>query len=135
MRIEWDEGLSLGVDELDSQHRELFARFNELINACDAGTGADEAQRMLQFLNSYVAAHFAEEEELHHRYGYPDGSRHKEEHDAFVRELASLEQQFRAHGPTPRLVATTNQIVAVWLIDHISRLDADFARYLLIARR
>ena len=135
MRIEWDEGYSLGIEELDSQHRELFLRFNELIRACDTGTGADEAQRMLEFLNSYVAAHFAGEEELQCRYGYPDSRRHKEEHDAFVRELTSLEQQIREQGPTPRLVATTNQIVAVWLIDHISHMDAEFARYLSIVRR
>jgi hemerythrin len=135
MRIEWDEGLSLGVEGLDRQHRELFSRFNDLIDACDRGNGADEAQRMLEFLNSHVAAHFAEEEELQFRYGYPDGLRHKEEHDAFIRELTSLEQQFRDQGPTTRLVATTNQIVVVWLIDHISRVDAEFARYLSIARR
>jgi hemerythrin len=135
MRIEWDEGYSLGVEELDSQHRELFSRFNELISACDAGNGADEALRMLEFLTTYVAVHFAEEEALQRRYGYPDAYRHQDEHDAFVRELTGLEQQVRVQGPIPRLVATTNQIVAVWLIDHISRADAEFARYLFIAHR
>ena len=90
---------------------------------------------MIEFLDSYVATHFTEEEELLRRFGYPDGRRHKEEHDAFIRELTSLEQQFREYGPIPRLVATTNQIVAVWLIDHITRFDAEFARYLSIARR
>ena len=90
---------------------------------------------MLEYLNSHASAHFAEEEELQRRYGYPDGSRHKEEHDAFVRELLRLEQQVKEQGPTPRLVATTNQVVAVWLIDHISRADAEFARFLSIIHR
>ena len=135
MLIEWDESFSLGVEELDRKHRELFTRFNELISACDTGNGADAARLMLEFLNSSVTAHFTEEEELQRRYGYPDCRRHNEEHIAFVHELTRLEQQFKVHGPTPRLVATTNQIVAVWLIDHISRVDAEFARYLSIVRR
>ena len=135
MRIEWSEGLSLDVDELDSQHQELFARFNELLRACDRGHGGDEAYRMLEFLNGYVVEHFSEEEALQHRFGYPAASRHKEEHDLFVRELTALELQFREQGPIPRLVATTNQIVAVWLIDHISRADAEFARFLSIVHR
>ena len=135
MRIEWEEGLSLGVEELDSQHRELFSRFNDLITACDTGCGREEALRMIEYLNGYVVSHCAREEELQRQYGYPNYSRHKEEHDTFVRELFSLHRQFREQGPTPRLVATTNHVVAVWLIDHISRMDAEFARYLSIVRR
>jgi hemerythrin len=135
MRITWDDSYSVGVEELDSQHRALFSRFDALIRACDVGTGREEAVRMLEFLNGYVMSHFKGEEELQRRYGYPDSERHRKEHMAFARELTSLMEQFREQGPTPRLVATTNQIVAVWLIDHISRMDAEFARYLAIARR
>jgi hemerythrin len=135
MKIKWEESFSLGMEELDNQHREMFSRFNDLITACTTGSGREEALRMVEYLNSYAAAHFTKEEELQHQYGYPNSSRHKEEHDAFVRELSSLEQQFREQGPVPRLVATTNHVVAVWLIDHISRLDAEFARYLSIVRR
>jgi hemerythrin len=135
MRIEWEDRFSLGVEELDSLHRELFSRFNDLVNACDTGSGREEALRMIEYLNSCMLSHFTREEGLQRQYGFPNFSRHKEEHDAFIRELSSLERQFRAHGPIPRLVATTNQVVAVWLIDHISRLDAEFARYLSIVRR
>ena len=135
MLIDWNESYSLGVEELDSLHRELFVRFNELISACDSGCGADEARRMLTFLKRYVTDHFTEEEDMLSRYGYPDTFRHKAEHDSFINELNSLEQQFQEQGATPRMVATINQTVAIWLIDHISRMDAGFARFLTIARR
>ncbi len=135
MRFEWSEGLSTGVEAIDKVYRELFTRFNRLIQACDQGSGRDEAVKMIDFLNVHMLEHFRIEEDLQQKYGYPDIECHRKEHLSLLLELDHLQQQLAEMGPIPKLVALTNQMVAVWLIDHISRQDADFARFLSIARR
>ena len=37
MYIEWRDDLLTGVDEIDWQHKELFVRFNLLLDACQKG--------------------------------------------------------------------------------------------------
>jgi hemerythrin len=126
---------SVGIEELDREHQELLSRFNALIRACDEGKGREEALRMLEYLNSSMLEHFTTEEALLQRYGFPDLERHQREHRKFIKDLTNLEHNFQEFGPIPRLVATTNQLVALWLIDHIWRMDAEFARFVAIARR
>jgi hemerythrin len=42
MGIEWRESLSIGVDECDSQHKQLLLYFDHLPRACEVGKGVDE---------------------------------------------------------------------------------------------
>ena len=58
----WDDELSLGLEEIDNQHRELFRRMETLLEACVAGKAAEEVIGMLAFLDDYVAVHFRTEE-------------------------------------------------------------------------
>src|SRR5262249_31918165 len=104
-------------------HRELFARFNMLLAACDGGKGKDEVMNLLGFMKEYVKAHFAAEERLQLTTGYPLYAEHKEAHTKFTVVIDRLEQEFLAHGPTLALVIETNQTVVGWLIDHICKMD------------
>lgn len=130
MKIEWREYLSVGVDEIDEQHRELFRRFNTLLEACENNEGSREVFRLLDFLDSYVESHFADEEKLQQESHFPDYPAHRELHRKFRQDLADLKGEFREHGPIPRLVATTNRIVVGWLMDHISRMDKKVGEHL-----
>ncbi len=130
MKIEWREYLAVGVKEIDDQHKELFNRFNALLEACDAGKGKEEVSGLLDFLDTYVRVHFAAEEKLQAESGFPDYAAHREMHQGFVDELTRLKEEFRTHGPLPRLVATTNWVGVGWLMDHISRKDTKVGEHL-----
>ena len=39
MWIRWRESLAIGVEEIDSQHRELVEQFGRLLVACEQGRG------------------------------------------------------------------------------------------------
>lgn len=131
MAIEWRKSLETGIEEIDLQHKELFARINLLLEACNRGQGREEVLKMLVFLDDYIKTHFAAEENLQRRLGYPGYVAHRDQHSRFVREVDALERQFENEGATISLVIQTNRTMSEWLIQHISNVDrelADFAR-------
>jgi hemerythrin len=129
MAIEWREALATGIGEIDGQHRELFSRINSLREACNKGQGREEVLKLLLFLNDYIKTHFAAEEELQKRHGYPGYPAHRDQHKGFVREVDNLERQFQGEGASIGLVIKANMTMTQWLIEHISKVDREFADF------
>ena len=130
MIVEWREDLTTGNREIDDQHKELFRRFNSLLDSCRRGEGKEEVLNMFIFLGDYVKAHFSTEEQLQQEYDYPGYRAHKEQHDWFVGEFRKLEGQLVAEGASFLLVIQTNQFIVDWLIRHISGTDKELADFL-----
>ncbi|SRR6266545_1370545 len=129
MAIEWRESLETGIEAIDLQHKELFARFNSMLEACNRGEGRDEVLRLLLFLDDYIKSHFAEEEELQAHYRYPGYHAHKEQHGSFISKIEQLKREFSTEGTTIFLVVQTNRTLVEWLIQHIGKLDKEFAGF------
>lgn len=129
MKVHWREHLSVGVEEIDSQHRQLFDRFNAFFEACEQEKGGELATRLFDFLDEYFATHFADEERFQRAVGYPDYERHREQHLLFVREIAALKARLKSEGPTKTVVATVNRVMIGWLIEHISGMDRALGRF------
>lgn len=129
MAIEWREDLATGIGEIDAQHKELFSRINSLREACSKGQGREEVLKLLLFLDDYIKTHFAAEEELQKIHGYPGHLAHREEHRSFVREVDNLECQFQREGASIGLVIWANRTMTEWLIQHISKVDREFAEF------
>ncbi|MHB9035807.1 MAG: hemerythrin domain-containing protein, partial [Armatimonadota bacterium] len=58
MAVQWTPDLAVGVREIDDQHRELFKRVNDLLEAMSKGKGRDEIAKVVAFLGNYVVTHF-----------------------------------------------------------------------------
>jgi hemerythrin len=123
MAIEWSQKLSVGVEAIDAQHRELFHHVNRLLAALEARQGEAEVASVVQFLGDYVVRHFSDEERLMTRAGYPDAAAHKKLHDAFVAEFVALKADLAKRGASPALATQLNHKVGGWLIDHVGRTD------------
>jgi len=119
----WDDSLAIGVEDIDGQHRELFSRFEKLLDACREGHGRDELNRLLNFLNDYVHEHFAAEEEFMTSSGYDQLQEHKEEHEVFRGKLDDLRQIYADTGAGMDLLITTNAMVLDWIIQHVRKTD------------
>ena len=130
MQIEWRDDLLTGVEEIDRQHKELFAHFNALLAACNQGKGRTEIDRLLGFLRNYVAIHFAAEEEIQVASGFPDYGLHRAAHRRFTADLDRLVSQLQSEGPSLPLVIETNQMLVAWLIQHICKMDKALAEFL-----
>jgi hemerythrin len=129
MAIGWRDDLLTGVEEIDTQHKELFRRFDDLLNACNEGKGNEEVLRLFTFLDEYVVAHFTAEERIMRLCGYRDYLEHKQEHRGFVRRLEELKRKFRDEGAGLTLVISTNKMMIEWLTRHIDKMDKEIAAY------
>ncbi|WP_298437300.1 bacteriohemerythrin [Geobacter sp.] len=130
MAIGWRDDLLTGVREIDEQHRELFARFGALLNACNEGKGNEEVLRLFTFLDEYVVSHFSAEERIMRSCDYREYPEHRQQHQKFIRDLGELKRQFRDGGAGLSLVISTNQMMIEWLTRHIEKMDKELAGHL-----
>ena len=57
MKYELTKDLETGNTLIDSEHRQLFAVINKLLDACSQGKGRDQITSTVQYLNDYVSKH------------------------------------------------------------------------------
>ncbi|MBI3397998.1 MAG: hemerythrin family protein [Deltaproteobacteria bacterium] len=130
MAIEWIEDLSVGVNEIDNQHKELFKRINNLLDACTQGKGKEEVGSVIKFLEDYIITHFNAEEAIQKKNGYPDYETHKGLHDEFRKNFSELKNRFETKGAGLYLVLLTNRTIVDWLINHIGKMDKAIGAFL-----
>ncbi len=131
--MEWTEKLATGITTIDSQHKELFKRINNLVAAIKQQRCKSEIDGVLKFLDDYARVHFAEEERRMRETGYPGIQEQIEDHKRYLDALAELKVQAslpRIQGSSYDLSATTNQMVVDWIVGHIKRLDMKFGEYI-----
>jgi len=130
MKVEWQEYLSVGVEEIDRQHMQLFDKYNTFITAYYEGQANEEVIQLLGFLEEYVAIHFADEESLQQRIGFPDLEKHREQHRVLTRKVAGLKERIANKGPDPHLITEAGLMMTGWLIEHISVMDRAIGRFM-----
>jgi len=131
--MEWTEKLATGISTIDSQHKELFKRINNLVVAIKQQRCRSEIDGMIEFLDDYARIHFSEEEKYMRETCYPGIDEQLESHKQYLAALADLKNQAaspRIQGSSYDLSATTNQVVVDWIVTHIIRLDMKFGEYL-----
>lgn len=89
MPLEWTPALSVGVEEIDGQHRELFRRAGRLLDGIRRGD-PEEIDELVEYLHRYAISHFGAEEAAMRETRYPGYARHKAEHDRFISDLLDL---------------------------------------------
>ena len=130
-QIEWDDRLATGVTAIDSQHREIYKRFNGLLKACERGHSRDEIVSILHFMNNYITHHFQDEEKLQRKAQYPELISHKHDHERLAKKFRALETRLQTTGATVQLVIQTGKLLSELLFEHIHEKDgalADFMR-------
>jgi hemerythrin len=130
MAIRWTPNLAIGVDKIDEQHKVLFERINDLIEACNQGKGKETVAELITFLKDYVVFHFRDEQQTMLNYKYPQYTEHKKLHDRFIESLDELNEELDKQGPGLTLVLKTNRLVVDWLINHISKVDTQLAAHI-----
>lgn len=123
MPLQWTEDLLVGVEEIDSQHKELVVRTNNLFDAMKLGKGRQEIGELVTFLERYAVMHFGLEERYMATYEYPDSPVHKTKHTKFVEEFSAIKSRFASEGPAADLVVSVHAFLTDWLLDHIRTVD------------
>ena len=73
-QLEWDDYMSVGVDDIDEQHKDLIKAINrlyEVVMRGDIGEMRTARRKALDDLDHYVRHHFASEERFMEKISYP----------------------------------------------------------------
>ncbi len=134
--MEWTQDLAVGIETIDSQHKELFKRIGNLVAAIKEHRCKSEIDGTIKFLEDYAHFHFAEEEKRMGAAGYTGLAEHKRYHTVYLNNIKELKDQAslpRVSGMSYELSVTANQIVVDWIVDHIMKIDKKFGEFMRIS--
>jgi len=119
--MQWTKKMSVGVAELDNDHKRLIDLINRL--AQNAGDETKDAmlRQCLYGLQRYAEVHFRREEAVMTACGYRALEHHKSEHRAFVDKISALNRSFESR-PGDMASAINDELLAFlrdWLNHHI----------------
>lgn len=126
--IEWSDEYSVGVAEMDKQHKKLVAMINDLHDAMKSGRGKDSIDKILSELVEYSSTHFMAEETLMKTYGFPGYELQKECHAELTSKVLDLQNKFRDRQAV--LTVELMSFLKEWLIVHIQGMDKKYGPFL-----
>lgn len=133
MYAEFTDELVTGNKTIDSQHRELIGKINDLQRSCETGKEKTTAIRTLDYLSDYTNFHFRAEEKLQEEKGYPGIEAHKAQHRDFENAIQDLYDMLQEEeGPTQAFVDAVDKNVVNWLYKHIQGFDRSVAEYIFM---
>lgn len=119
--VEWNQALTIGIPEIDYQHRNLVSMLNALHTAIEAGEPQEHLGEILEELDLYVVNHFATEERLMERIKYEFLSQHKAEH---LRLAETVQGHRNAFSRGEASAEDLMQFLVRWLLNHIAGADS-----------
>ncbi|MCB1760201.1 MAG: hemerythrin family protein [Gammaproteobacteria bacterium] len=131
--FQWNEKLSVGNAEIDADHKGLFELIAELENSA---VTRGFLSYILGRLEGYAAEHFAREEQLMRRVGYPGFDAHIREHKAFVEWLETVKSTYTRAAESPYLIGDlVNDFLRGWLTRHIMEEDMKYRDFISERKR
>jgi len=127
--IPWSEELSVGLQEIDEQHKILIGLINRLFSQAILHT-ADKAtlSGILEELIQYTIIHFSVEESLFRIFDYPDAENHQVHHNQLKQEVLNFKKKFE--GGTP-IVIELMHFLKKWISNHIMMDDKKYTPFFL----
>lgn len=127
--MSWSDELSVGLQEIDEQHKILINLINRLFNEAILHK-ADKTiiSAILEELVQYTIVHFAVEESLFRIFDYPDAETHQAHHDKLKQEVLSFQKKF-ASGVT--IDTDLMHFLRKWLTQHIMMDDKKYTSFFL----
>lgn len=123
----WKDTYSIGVAEIDAQHRRLFSLADELHAAMNSGKGKAVIEQVLLNLINYTKTHFAAEERLMQRCGFPEYQPHKVQHDEMTKKVLQLQRDY--HDGNTMLSIEVMRFLSNWLRQHIGGSDRKYVPF------
>ncbi|MEH0020130.1 MAG: bacteriohemerythrin [Desulfobacter sp.] len=129
-KIEWDKKYSVDVPEIDEFQKELFEKFNALIDMKSKKVDVKAATNMISDINDYSKMFFAKEERLLRRNKYPDLESHSKAHRQFIKNSISLRREIAEDINN----LTMDVIIELrdWLVNHVETSDSLYVPFLRI---
>lgn len=129
MALLWNKNLEVGVDLIDTQHKEWFKRADQLFEAGKNGKSKEYIIQLFDFLDDYTKTHFKDEEKYMESIKYPEIAAQKQMHEGFIKKLSELRKSYETAGANITVIINANQFILDWLTKHISVADKKIGEY------
>ena len=127
--LKWTDFLTVGVPEMDEEHRKFIAQVNELTKAVLERRDKATIRRLMDSMLAEAANHFRNEEELLVEWNYPDQADHAAKHVELSEQLKLVKREFEAPAISFMGALKGLQINQL-LIDHLLKEDMKYRDFL-----
>lgn len=129
-KIQWQDTFSIGIEEIDLQHKKLLQIFNELyaLSTEESHNYRVLIGKTLKKLSDYTHYHFSEEENIMQHYDYPELEVHKTLHQDFINKLSTSTKLILAGNSMQGLQLCS--FLLDWILNHILKSDKKIALYI-----
>jgi len=124
--VGWSTDYSLGMPELDAQHKMLFDLINQLWQGIVTNADRQTQLKVIEQLEHYTLTHFSAEEDFLLAIEFPGTESHRQAHLAFTQRVADEKQAILTGAQVSLgLLHFLND----WLVNHIRGEDLAYAEY------
>lgn len=127
--IAWNEFLSVGVPEMDEEHRQFIARVNALNKAIVDTEEKVTVARALDLMLTEAAQHFEHEEALMVEREFPGAAAHAATHAALIAQIERAAKEF-AQSDISFVWALKGLQLKQLLVEHMLKEDMKFRDFL-----
>lgn len=124
----WKEEYSVGIQEIDEQHKKLVVMINDMHKALAEGLGRTILGDILRELVAYTKYHFSSEEALMEKHGFPDFPSHKVAHAKMTEKVLALQKEYE-QSDVKRSIEVA-KFLQDWLNRHILETDKKYSSFL-----
>ncbi len=122
--IKWLDSYSIGIAQLDEQHKNLFQYCNDIEQGLNhGGLSKPTLAGALRFFERYVKDHFGQEENCMHKYACPIAEKNKFAHQKFIETYKMFQKRITEEGESERLLKELHHFLETWLTEHICKID------------
>jgi hemerythrin-like metal-binding protein len=122
--INWRDEFSVGVEEMDTQHKKLLAMINRLIEEQHTLTDPKTIADLLTAMTDYAREHFRAEEYLMAEYDYDRKTLQEKQHKEFIDKTVSF---LSATNIGPNILSNALlDYLGSWLVGHILTEDMQY---------
>src|SRR5512139_2621368 len=122
--VQWSNEYSVGIQEIDEQHKCIVAYINELYEAMTKKSNRELVAEVIHKLVEYTKIHFAVEETLMRIFNYNEYEEHKATHDKIVQQVLVYQGKFMAGDD--KVGMELLMFLKGWLFEHISHVDKQY---------
>lgn len=128
MAFDWKDSYSVGIAEIDKQHKKLFEIGNRIYETAqleDDVDHFDEIASILDELKQYAQYHFDYEEKLMEKCNYANLENHKIEHYFFTKKLNKVNLE-EIDSAQDQAIMKLLDFTANWITGHILNTDKKY---------
>lgn len=126
--INWKNEYSVGIAEMDNQHKKLLAMINRLIEEQKVLTDPVTIAELLTEMTDYALEHFRAEEYLMAENNYPFKAKQEEQHKSFIQETQEFMNATTNIGPNILSNALLDYLGS-WMVKHILQEDMQYKEF------